>query len=249
VANALRISPTMNSARTACPSKVDNPPHIPYNLHMSKSIAIHAIITEPQLPCYGNRKATILRSGDGHTLECPCGSSVSFDASQAEADRIVIVFCGDTCRKDHIDDWLHIPVLSPSSTAKSETKSDKAKFCPECDGPSTRGKGWDHTSDCSLSSVNQAQARRDARPNCPECDGPPGQRRGWKHKDDCPKLQPKVVDRVVKPPCTECDGPARGKGYTHAEGCSLKPKPYVKTGRPKGRPAIKGRRRKMPAGI
>ena len=192
---------------------------------MSNSNAVFAVITEPQLPCYGNRKATILRPGEpaeagafgkfvvsrdaGHTLECPCGSSVSFDATQAEADKIVTVFCGETCRKDHIDDWLHIPVLVPS-TAKTDSKSDKPKFCPECDGLRS-GKGYAHTDDCSL--------------------------------------KPQPVEREVKPPCTECDGPARGKGYTHVDGCSLKPKGYVKTGKPRGRPAIKGRRRKMPAGI
>lgn len=221
---------------------VDNWCGIPYNIDMSNTI--YAVILEPNLPAQGGRRASCFRPGGDQESECPCGKKVSFEATAADADRVVVVFCGKVCYNEHHGEYLHVPELKLSPRA--DKKSDKPKFCEECNGKSKPGPGYDHASTCSHAKkrADAAAKKREARGNCPECDGPPGKFRGWKHNEGCSKVAPK---HEPKPPCTECGGPRRGKGYTHVDGCSLKPKPQAKAAkgpRPKGR-----RRRAMPAGI
>lgn len=210
-----------------------------------ESKTIYAVVLDTMVPAYGNRRVTLFQSGGDGEAECPCGASISFQATPAEADRVIAAFCTQTCYAEHHGEYFHIPHLEAS--VPKEVKSTRPEFCPECNGGS-KGRGHDHTSDCSHApakqQADQAAARRAERGNCSDCGGPPGRGRGWKHKPGCSKV---TVNREVQPPCAECGGIRRGRGYSHAEGCSLKPQGYVSNGKPRG--GFKGlRRRKMPAG-
>lgn len=140
----------------------------------------------------------------------------------------------------HKDDDCPLKGNNAAKARAAKLREEKPN-CPDCNGPPGRARGWKHKDDCTR--LVKVKARQD-RPNCPDCDGPPGMVNGWKHKEDCAK----VAKRVAQPaePCSECGGPRRGKGYTHVEGCSLKPQPQQRVNGGKKRRG--GRPKKMPAG-
>jgi hypothetical protein len=98
------------------------------------------------------------------------------------------------------DDEIPAPALETEvkvsiavPTVKIEKpKSDKAQFCPECGGPSSRGRGWIHTNTCSMSTANRLLAQRAAfaaikhLDKCPDCNGPRF-KKGFKHEETCPR--------------------------------------------------------------
>ena len=64
-------------------------------------------------------------------------------------------------------------------------KSDKPPVCPDCEGPSTRGRGYRHKEDCPK------LAPKKTKPPCESCGGP-ARGRGWMHKKDCSKTLPRI---------------------------------------------------------
>ena len=188
---------------------------------MVMATSIQAVLIEPKVLAYSGRRGTFLRPGEGETAECPCGKTVSFNETKETTDRLLVVFCSEKCRIEHISSYLVVPHVEPS---KAVEKSRRPKFCPECEGPSTRGGFAHKDDDCPLKGNNAAKARaaklREEKPNCPDCDGPPGRARGWKHKDDCARLA-KVKARQDRPNCPDCDGPpGMVNGWKHKEGCA-----------------------------
>lgn len=203
------------------------------------------IVSEPKLPVSRGCRASLLFApveGDTrptHVTHCAeCGEEIVYSGNK-QTD-IVAAFCGN---KDYnAGRGAYMPIITQAaltaSIVKAE-KSDKPKECPTCGGPSTRGKGFAHTDDCPDSSVNKASTAREARGNCPHCGGPPGKRRGWKHTDSCTGGKEPAEK---KPPCEHCGGPAKGRGFSHNEGCKVlsdraaqtaaKPKKKVRRRRP-----------------
>lgn len=178
---------------------------------------ITAVVREPKLPVNMNRKVALLNSGNVESHCSHCNEMVCHESADA-----IAVFCNDDCFDSGREDYLpKLPESILKASNKVNSKSNKPKTCPECGGPSTRGRGWAHKDGCKNSSAAilaaKAAEKREARTNCPDCDGEPGKRRGWKHKETCPRIA-----KPVSEPCPDCGGPKRGRGFTHTEDCKQK---------------------------
>jgi len=220
----------------------------------------YSIVQDPKLPAHGNCRAGTLRpakepvgeskktSRDASCSHCDADCSYEPDGSN-----VMAVFC---CREHYVagradympDVPMPVEVSNGNGISWGDSKPKKAKTCPECGGPSTRGRGWAHTEDCKLSSRNKV---REPRPNCEFCGGPPASRRGHIHTPECTRGKPQKSSEprpncpecggppgktrgwkhvpgcskgqpvaAQSEPCPECGGPKRGRGYTHKEGCS-----------------------------
>lgn len=102
--------------------------------------------------------------------------------------------------------------------------SNKPATCPDCGGPSTRGRGWKHKTDCKRL-IKPASSKP---ATCSGCGGASTRGRGYSHAEGCTvKLamlnKPKVAGVVNPdlPKCTECGGTKRGRGFKHIGACSL----------------------------
>lgn len=176
-----------------------------------------AVIQDLKLTATLCRKVSSLTTGEVQTTCYHCGNSIMHQTSR---DKIDAVFCNDECFENgRASIFPKMPEIkvSPVETA-NQTSSGKPKHCPECGGPSTRGRGWAHEEGCKNSAAAKlaeaAKEKREARENCPDCDGEPGKRRGWKHKPTCSRIA-----KTVSEPCPDCGGPKRGRGFTHNEDC------------------------------
>ena len=123
---------------------------------------------------------------------------------------IVSLACSVKCKDDL--EWF-VPSVKYSTTQKVSTKSTKLKFCPDCGGPSAKGRGWKHKDGCS-----SLKKTKSSKPPCFKCGGLP-KGRGWEHKEDC-SLNSKEK-RSDKPPfCLDCGGPSvQGPGWRHKPDC------------------------------
>lgn len=154
--------------------------------------------------------------GDDH-IECECSNcatkmSYSDKTPKKMNDTAIDFACSFDCAKKL--GWFEPIKLHPNELIESAPKrtTDKPSHCPECHGPSTRGKGWKHTDTCKLNST-----KKTTRPPCESCGGEP-LGRGFNHKDSCPVIA--KVETKAKIFCSVCHGPARGKGFSHAENCA-----------------------------
>lgn len=113
---------------------------------------------------------------------------------------------------------------SVAVVVKSKSTSSKPATCPDCNGPSTRGRGWKHNDGCKrlIKPVGNKPA------TCSGCGGASTRGRGYSHAEGCAvKLamlnKPKAAGIVNPdlPKCTECGGTKRGRGFKHIGACSL----------------------------
>lgn len=180
---------------------------------------IYAVVKGDQ---YQNPKLSVYRPlvGESHSCSNPsCKNKFDFeDLSRQCGVEIEHVCCCRSCIDAVMspEEW-GLRYVAPAPVVTEEVVLDpldppyvpgdihpvtgkprvKPAFCPVCNGPSQRGKGFKHKGDCSerpeaKKAARQAEldAKRASMPfreNCPECGGPPGKIRGWRHKDGCKK--------------------------------------------------------------
>lgn len=109
----------------------------------------------------------------------------------------------------------------PDSTANKlkVRTTDKPATCPDCGGPSTRGRGWVHTATCARKTAVKVSTKE---PFCPGCGGKSTRGRGWEHAEGCThKATMKTyTPNPDLPKCPECGGTKRGRGFSHESYCS-----------------------------
>lgn len=116
--------------------------------------------------------------------------------------------------------YKHAEDCSESTVNKLKVRTtNKPATCPDCGGPSTRGRGWVHTATCTRKPAVKVSTKE---PFCPGCGGKSTRGRGWEHAEGCThKATMKTyTPNPDLPKCAECGGTKRGRGFSHANTCS-----------------------------